>query len=135
MAELFDAYRSTYNDAVQDSIRFSGLKHDFFLKAKVDLLARLVNERGLEENKPIRALDVGCGVGALHPFLKQLLPRLSGCDVSSESIMRAREDNSWVDPPMRVQSSLTRTPASIWHSPSAWSTTCRLPVGRPSSRR
>lgn len=97
MANLFDAYKSTYNDAVQDSIRFSGLKHDFFLKAKADLLERLVDRRGLRGKEPIRALDVGCGVGALHPFLNQILPRLSGCDVSSESITRAREDNSWVD--------------------------------------
>ena len=95
MAQLFDEYRSTYNDTVQDSIGFSGLKHDFFLQAKADLLARLVQER-LGGAGSVRALDIGCGVGALHPFLKPLLPDLAGCDISHESIARARQNNGWV---------------------------------------
>lgn len=97
MAQLFDAYGSNYGDTVQDSIGFSGLKHDFFLKAKAELLGRLVAERGLGPADRIRALDIGCGIGALHPFLKALFPRLSGCDISQESVARARRDNPWAD--------------------------------------
>lgn len=95
MTQIFDEYKSTYNGVVQDSIGFSGLKHDFFLQAKADLLGRLVEER-LGCAKSIRALDVGCGVGALHPYLKQIFPDLDGCDISQESIARARHDNQWV---------------------------------------
>ena len=41
----------------------------------------------------MRALDVGCGVGALHPYLEGDFERLDGCDVSQESILRASQDN------------------------------------------
>ena len=47
MAELFDQYRASYNRTVDDSISFSGLKHDFFLQAKVEPLADLIAERGI----------------------------------------------------------------------------------------
>ncbi|MDA4845323.1 class I SAM-dependent methyltransferase [Hoeflea poritis] len=94
MATLFDSYRSSYDNVVEDSVSFSGLKHDFFLEAKADLLARLIVERRLvgHPDGP-RTLDVGCGIGALHPYLSKILPRLEGCDISSESIERARMDN------------------------------------------
>ncbi|MEX0955308.1 MAG: methyltransferase domain-containing protein [Rhizobiaceae bacterium] len=93
MAELFDAYRSSYRQAVQESIGFSGLKHDFFLRAKADLLGRLAKARGLGH---VKALDIGCGIGALHPFLRSIFPELSGCDISHESVAQARQDNPWV---------------------------------------
>ena len=47
MAELFDQYRTSYNRTVDDSISFSGLKHDFFLQAKVQPLADLIARRGI----------------------------------------------------------------------------------------
>ena len=94
MAELFDAYRDSYGEVVQSSIRFSGLKHEFFQVAKADLLSRLVTERGLREaSEPVRALDIGCGVASLHPYLEGHFDNLAGCDVSEESIQRARQNN------------------------------------------
>lgn len=97
MAELFDQYRTTYNRTVDDSIRFSGLKHDFFLQAKLAPLADLIATRGIaRRDGSVRALDVGCGIGALHPYVKPLFPDLHGCDISRESIARAREENPWV---------------------------------------
>ena len=39
-------------------------------------------------------LDVGCGVGALHPLLATLFGRIHGVDVSSECVARAAADNS-----------------------------------------
>jgi SAM-dependent methyltransferase len=94
MAELFDSYKSNYGEAVAGSIRFSGLRHDFFLIAKADLLRRLVVERGLrQDGAGVRALDVGCGVGSLHPYLEGVFESLDGCDVSEESILRAGQDN------------------------------------------
>ncbi|TIW20915.1 MAG: methyltransferase domain-containing protein [Mesorhizobium sp.] len=96
MAALFDRYRSTYNRTVDDSISFSGLKHDFFLQAKVGPLVQLIAERGLAEGGAgVRALDVGCGVGALHPYVRPLFSTLDGCDISAESVARARDENPW----------------------------------------
>jgi SAM-dependent methyltransferase len=97
MAELFDQYRATYNRTVDDSISFSGLKHDFFLQAKLGPLAKLIAERGIANGDgSVRGLDVGCGVGALHPYVKPLFSELHGCDISTESIARARLENPWV---------------------------------------
>ncbi|RWE61089.1 class I SAM-dependent methyltransferase [Mesorhizobium sp.] len=97
MAELFDSYKSDYGDLVEGSIRFSGLKHNFFLIAKADLLRRLVVERKLRQGgASVRALDVGCGVGSLHPYLEGAFESLDGCDVSEESILRAGQDNPGV---------------------------------------
>ena len=97
MAEIFDQYRTSYNREVDNSISFSGLKHDFFLQAKVEPLAELIAERGVAGNDgTVRALDVGCGVGALHPYVKPLFSTLCGCDISTESIARARAENAGI---------------------------------------
>ncbi|MER8955225.1 class I SAM-dependent methyltransferase [Mesorhizobium sp. M0833] len=97
MGELFDSYNSNYGEAVEGSIRFSGLRHDFFLVAKADLLRRLLVERKLGQGgATVRALDIGCGVGSLHPYLEGAFDSLDGCDVSQESILRASQDNSRV---------------------------------------
>jgi 2-polyprenyl-3-methyl-5-hydroxy-6-metoxy-1,4-benzoquinol methylase len=97
MTELFDSYRNNYQDVVQSSIDFSGLPHRFFMRAKADLLRELIARRlGLE--KPTM-LDVGCGVGSLHPLLRGMVGRLSGIDVSSDCITQARIDNRGVDYP------------------------------------
>src|ERR1700728_2395831 len=95
MTELFDSYRSNYRDVVQSSIDFSGLPHSVFMRAKADLLRHLIARR-LGPEKPAM-LDVGCGVGSLHPLLRGMVGRLSGIDVSSTCIAQARADNRDVD--------------------------------------
>ena len=95
MTELFDSYHNNYRDVVQSSIDFSGLSHSFFMRAKVDILRELIAQRPGTE-KPTM-LDVGCGVGSFHPLLRGMVDRLSGIDVSSASIARAREANNDVD--------------------------------------
>ena len=91
MTELFDSYRGNYRDVVQTSIDFSGLPHDFFMRAKAELLRALIAER-LGGGKPAM-LDVGCGVGSFHPFIRGTVDRLSGIDVSASSVAQARADN------------------------------------------
>ena len=91
MTELFDRYRGTYRDVVQSSIDFSGLPHNFFLRAKAALLRKLIAEK-LGTDKPAM-LDVGCGVGSVHPLLRGMVGRLNGIDVSAQSIAQARVDN------------------------------------------
>ena len=95
MSELFDGYHANYRDVVQSSIDFSGLPHDFFMRAKADLLRDLSRQR-LDTERP-DMLDVGCGVGSLHPLLHGIAGRLSGIDVSSASLAQARAANSGVD--------------------------------------
>lgn len=95
MTELFDGYRSNYRDVVQSSIDFSGLPHSFFMRAKADLLRELIAEH-LGPEKPAM-LDVGCGVGSLHPLLRGIVGPLSGIDVSPDCIAQARADNRDVD--------------------------------------
>ncbi|MCX7340702.1 MAG: class I SAM-dependent methyltransferase [Hyphomicrobiales bacterium] len=91
MSQVFDSYRSSYENVVQDSIAFSGLKHDFFLEAKIIQLKTLF-ERHFGAGKPA-LLDIGCGVGRMHPLLAPLCASLSGTDLSTESLERARLDN------------------------------------------
>ena len=95
MSELFDGYHANYRDVVQSSIDFSGLPHDFFMRAKADLLRDLSRQR-LDTERP-DMLDVGCGVGSLHPLLHGIAGRLSGIDVSSASLAQARAANSGID--------------------------------------
>jgi ubiquinone/menaquinone biosynthesis C-methylase UbiE len=96
MAELFDSYNKNYGAVVQSSIDFSGLPHSFFMAAKADLLRELIATRLDDGHKPA-ALDVGCGVGSFHPFLRGALRRLCGTDVSAASIAQARRSNPDVE--------------------------------------
>ena len=90
MSQLFDAYDANYRAVVQSSIDFSGLPHDFFMQAKVDLLARVMDER-FGAAHAARLLDVGCGVGTLHPYLAGLFDEISGTDVSAPCIAEAAQ--------------------------------------------
>ena len=96
MAELFDSYDKTYNAVVQSSIDFSGLPHDFFMVAKVQILRELLAER-LSRKPAVDALDVGCGVGTLHPFVRGMFRRFCGVDVSAASVAQARQKNRDVE--------------------------------------
>jgi ubiquinone/menaquinone biosynthesis C-methylase UbiE len=95
MSALFENYSENYDAVVQSSIDFSGLPHDFFMAAKADLLRELVAAH-IKTASP-NLLDVGCGVGALHPFLRGIFGSISGTDVSSASIAQARTRNSGID--------------------------------------
>lgn len=91
MTELFDAYERSYGDVVQSSVDFSGLPHSFFMSAKAAVISDVVAAH-FGARKP-EALDVGCGVGTLHPHVRPQFARLSGTDVSAASLARARADN------------------------------------------
>jgi SAM-dependent methyltransferase len=89
----FDRIESEYEQVVERSIEFSGLKHDFFMAAKADLLDLVVAARFAGQSD-LSLLDVGCGVGRLHPHIKGRFA-ISGCDVSEKSVARARRDNDF----------------------------------------
>jgi SAM-dependent methyltransferase len=88
MTELFDGYHDNYRDVVQSSIDFSGLPHDFFLQAKADLMREKIAAH-FGANKP-DGLDVGCGVGSFHPYVRDLFARFCGVDISAKSIDQAQ---------------------------------------------
>jgi 2-polyprenyl-3-methyl-5-hydroxy-6-metoxy-1,4-benzoquinol methylase len=88
----FDAYRTTYRETVEASVGFSGLGYDFFLRSKARLLSAVMAEL-LEPGVSPRLLDVGCGVGALHPLLAPHCGELHGTDVSVPCIEEARRCN------------------------------------------
>jgi SAM-dependent methyltransferase len=96
MAELFDSYDRSYGAVVQSSIDFAGLPHSFFMTAKAEMLRDLIAARLGGVHKP-SALDVGCGVGAFHPFLREMCRRLCGTDVSEASIAQARHGNPGIE--------------------------------------
>jgi SAM-dependent methyltransferase len=95
MSARFDAYRTDYEAVVQRSIAFSGLQQEFFIAAKVALLADLFAER-LGGRRP-QLLDVGCGVGRMHAALRPIAGSLAGCDVSREALDRARLEHAWAE--------------------------------------
>jgi ubiquinone/menaquinone biosynthesis C-methylase UbiE len=92
MAELFDTYDANYREVVQSSIDFSGLPHSFFMAAKARHLQEAVGTHFGRDVKP-SMLDIGCGVGTLHPFVQKVFGRVSGVDVSEACIAQARTSN------------------------------------------
>jgi ubiquinone/menaquinone biosynthesis C-methylase UbiE len=92
MGELFDTYDKSFGAVVQSSIDFSGLPHSFFTAAKADALRELVASR-LHGVRDPHMLDVGCGVGELHPFIRGMFARICGVDVSAASVAQARIRN------------------------------------------
>jgi SAM-dependent methyltransferase len=96
MGELFDAYDENFGEVVQSSIDFSGLPHSFFTTAKADALRDLIATRLPGVHHP-HLLDVGCGVGELHPLVRGMFGRLCGADVSAASVARARGRNPDVE--------------------------------------
>ena len=96
MGELFDTYDKSFGAVVQSSIDFSGLPHSFFTTAKADALRDLIATRLHGMHDP-HMLDVGCGVGEFHPFVRGMFGRLCGADVSAASVAQARYRNPDVE--------------------------------------
>jgi ubiquinone/menaquinone biosynthesis C-methylase UbiE len=89
---LFDAYADSYDEAINDSIAFSGLKVDFFVRVKALYMQKILAARFGEGSK-ISLLDVGCGIGNYHPYWIDQVGSLWGVDVSAKSIERAAKRN------------------------------------------
>lgn len=92
MGELFDKYDTSFGVVVQSSIDFCGLPHSFFTAAKADALRELIATR-LHGKHNLHMLDVGCGVGELHPLVRGMFGRICGADVSEACIAQARIRN------------------------------------------
>jgi ubiquinone/menaquinone biosynthesis C-methylase UbiE len=95
IAEEFDRYRETYDEAVNRAMAFSGQKVESFTRAKAEDLVRTIASH-FDSPRKLNLLDVGCGIGNYHPFLTPVVGSVSGADVSSACIAKARERNPTV---------------------------------------
>jgi SAM-dependent methyltransferase len=96
MTHLFDTYGKEYRDVVQASIDFSGLSYEFVTVAKADIMREVIAARFGAEAKP-SALDVGCGIGVLHRYIRDRFARLCAVDVSTACLEQAARANSGVE--------------------------------------
>lgn len=96
MTHLFDTYGKEYRDVVQASIDFSGLSYEFVTVAKADIMREVIAARLGAEAKP-SALDVGCGIGVLHRYIRDRFARLCAVDVSTACLEQAARANSGVE--------------------------------------
>ena len=88
----FDQYALNYSKDIEDTLGVFGKGHDFYVRSKAEILNGLF--RSIEtDNGGIKVLDVGCGVGLVHPLIVGSVDELHGVDVSEDSIDVARRDN------------------------------------------
>ena len=95
IAEEFDRYKESYDDAVNRAIAFSGQKVESFTRAKADDLLRTIAAH-FKAPRQLSLLDVGCGIGNYHPLLRPLVGSINGVDVSSACVAKAKERNPTV---------------------------------------
>lgn len=95
MSAEFDRFSADYEEQMDRSIAFGCREHGFYLEAKAAALRELV-ERRLGTVGETRLLDVGCGLGLIHPYLKGF-GELHGVDPSVPTIERARRQNPHVE--------------------------------------
>ncbi len=90
--QAFDAYSASYDEAVNSSVAFSGLKVDFFTRVKAAYIRDAIGAT-FPNSGDVDVLDVGCGVGNYHPHLAGLARSIHGVDVSPTCVATAAERN------------------------------------------
>lgn len=88
----FDQYDNNYKDLVNEALSFSGTDVTYYTKAKAHWFVHFL-KKNYPDLKKLRVLDVGCGIGQIHPFLKGEFKELVGVDVSSKCLEKAKEAN------------------------------------------
>jgi len=91
----FDDVSGRYGDAVSEAIPIAGASSSYFIKVKAEYLLDEIRKSGNPAD--MKALDLGCGVGSFHPYLKDKFATLTGVDISEQSLAQARQNNSFVD--------------------------------------
>jgi len=86
----FDQFADTYDDDLNQALSVSGENKDYFARTRVQWLHKRLRDIG---EKPIAAMDYGCGIGDTTVLLHgQLgLNQTVGLDVSSRSVELARQ--------------------------------------------
>ncbi|HSX12816.1 MAG TPA: class I SAM-dependent methyltransferase [Chlamydiales bacterium] len=88
----FNDSKDTYRAVIEESIRFAGKDHDFFIGVKADFLNSVVKQVLPSIRKP-RLLDVGCGHGYIHKRLHNKGFDVTGVDNAGEVIELAKKLN------------------------------------------
>jgi SAM-dependent methyltransferase len=91
MTTNFDDYRADYEARIERSISFAGRDHAFFVAGKARRLLELIS-RHVGPPSRQRVLDIGCGPGIAHHYLREITG-LEGVDVSESMIELARQAN------------------------------------------
>ena len=87
---IFDTHSEDYDAVTDASIAFSGIKANFFARAKAHhLLADMRKQFGATHSLDL--LDVGCGIGKYFALLKDDVGSIQGVDVSDSSLTVARQ--------------------------------------------
>jgi len=81
-----------YTAEVNRSIAFSGAEQGFFTIGKARRLLNLLRRHG-QNLAQTRLLDIGCGIGLIHPHLAPSIGDITGVDVSAEALEIARTAN------------------------------------------
>ncbi len=95
VARTFDKFSDEYAQTVNTAIAFTGNTVDTFTKVKAEYLQDLAM-RHFGSIERLKVLDVGCGVGSMHPHLLGGFKNLTGADVSEASLKRAAAANKTV---------------------------------------
>lgn len=91
-APEFDAYAHSYDQAVNDSLAFLGMKVDYFTRVKAAYLTDLL-ARHFGDTARLDLLDVGCGIGNYHGRLIDQVRTISGTDLSHDCLAQAARQN------------------------------------------
>jgi|AntRauTorcE11897_2_1112592.scaffolds.fasta_scaffold39174_2 ubiquinone/menaquinone biosynthesis C-methylase UbiE len=96
MAE-FDQFKDDYSEKVGDSLSFAGQSHDFYMRVKADHLIETI-QKNYPTKDEVKFLDVGCGHGLIHQYLKEKAPlkiEISGVDPAESVIDLAKQNNDF----------------------------------------
>jgi SAM-dependent methyltransferase len=86
----FNEYVSDYREQMRRSLSFAGTDHDFFLRAKANVLLETARKRFGDIRKRT-VLDVGCGIGLMEPYLVDGFGAVTGVDVAEQAVDYARK--------------------------------------------
>lgn len=88
----FDAFAGDYDAAINEGLKFTGEKKEYFAETRIQWLKERLAQKGFQ---PRSCLDFGCGTGTSASLLQEGLglEQYTGFDPSSESIAEARKDH------------------------------------------
>lgn len=84
-----------YRKDVNEAISFSPVNMDYFLFGKAEAALELIGKHAAPVESAV-VLDLGCGIGAMHPALVDKVARLDGVDVSPDAVQTAATANPQV---------------------------------------
>jgi len=90
--KVFDIHADAYSEGIDETLRKYGTDHDFFTAHKSRLILEAMARMG-KAPSDMSLMDVGCGVGKIHPYLHDDFASITGVDLSEPSIKVARAQN------------------------------------------